>query len=311
VTQRQIISEFVIEPGTGKAIELLQGQILRVEQIEGGQCADFNCFNLHDYKEFMHCGRTRTVHGFHPTKGSFMWSAPPRERAMLYILEDTVGRNDVLFPRCSAYVYEASYGFAVHTNCHDIQAEAQREYCLTPDDVHDSFNLFMCTGVDADGHAFMTRQTTRPGDHVDLLALMDVLAIPNVCGADVMKTSNFALKPLKLTVFAARPADLAQVPKVPTLASQRTPRDFKNPTIKSDRPLRRDPSYKPEFPNTPIVITELPVPLTPTEVAIFNAVKRTDIYGDDDAAALRDLLFSWWEERFLLAHAGAPAIESQ
>ena len=43
---------------------------------------------------------------------------------------------------------------------------------------------------------------------------------------------------------------------------------------------------------------------------MFNAVKRTDIYGDDDAAALRDLLFSWWEERFLQAHAGAPAIES-
>ena len=121
---RQIISEFVLEPGTGKAIELLKGQILRVEQVEGGQCADFNCFNLHDYKEFMHCGRTRTVHGFHPTTGTFMWSAPPRERAMLYILKDTVGQNDVLFPRCSAYVYEASYGFAVHTNCHDIQAEA-------------------------------------------------------------------------------------------------------------------------------------------------------------------------------------------
>ena len=31
----------------------------------------------------------------------------------------------------------------------------------------------------------------------------------------------------------------------------------------------------------------------------------------NDAAALRDLLFSWWEERFLQAHAGAPAIESK
>jgi len=56
----------------------------------------------------------------------------------------------------------------------------------------------MCTGVDQDGHAYMTRQTTKPGDHVDLLALMDVLAVPNVCGADVMRTSNFSLKPLKL-----------------------------------------------------------------------------------------------------------------
>lgn len=30
-------------------------------------------------------------------------------------------------------------------------------------------------------------------------------------------------------------------------------------------------------------------------------MKRADIYGDDDAAALRDLLFSWWEDRFLEA----------
>ena len=59
------------------------------------------------------------------------------------------------------------------------------------------------------------------------------------------------------------------------------------------------------------MVTQLPVPLSPDELAMFDAVKRTDIYGDDDAAALRDLLFSWWEERFLLAHAGAPAIESQ
>jgi len=177
--------------------------------------------------------------------------------------------------------------------------------------VHDSFNLFMCTGVDEDGHAFMTRQTTRAGDYVDLLALMDVLAVPNVCGADVMKTSNFSLKPLKLTVFAANEADLAEVPNTPKLASQRTPKDFRNPKIKTDRPLRRDPAYRAEFPNTPIVVTELAVALSPQELADFNAVKRADIYGDDDAAALRDLLFSWWEERFLQAHAGAPAIESK
>ena len=257
----------------------------------------------------MHCGRTRTVHGFNPSRGAFMWSAPPRERAMLYILEDTYGRNDVLFPRCSAYVYESAYGFDVHTNCHDIQAEAQREYGLTPDDVHDSFNLFMCTEVTLDGHATMTRQSTKPGDHVDLLALMDVLAVPNVCGADVMRTSNFSLKPIKLTVFTATPTDLDAVPEVPTLRSQRTPRDFRNPTIKPDRALRRDPTYMAEFPNVPIVVSDLPVVLSAEEFAMLRKLKL-DIYGEDDAAALRDILFSWWEERFLAARSGAPAIEA-
>src|SRR6478736_3087461 len=147
VSARAVLAEWVLQPGTGKAIEVLAGQILRIEQIEGGQCVDFNAFNLHDYKEFMHCGRTRTVHGFNPTTGTFMWSAPPRKRAMFYILADPVRQNDVLFPRCSAYVYESTYGFQTHTNCHDIQAEAQREYGLTPDDVHDSFNFFMVTDV--------------------------------------------------------------------------------------------------------------------------------------------------------------------
>jgi hypothetical protein len=37
---------------------------------------------------------------------------------------------------------------------------------------------------------------------------------------------------------------------------------------------------------------------------------RLDIYGDDDAAALRDIFFTWWEERFLAASSGAPAIDA-
>jgi len=304
---RTVLQTLMLQPGTGKAIELLAGQILRIEQVEGGQCVDFNAFNLHDYKEFMHCGRTRTVHGFNPTEGAFLWSQPPRERALLYILKDTVKRNDVLFPRCSAYLYESAYGFHDHTNCHDIQSEAQREYGLTPDDVHDSFNLFMNTEIGADGRATITRQSSRAGDHVDLLALTDVLAVPNVCGADVMRTSNFSLKPIRLTVFEATEADLAAVPPTPVLRSQRTPRDFRQPHIKADRELTRDPAYAPAFTNVPIRIEELAVTLTEEDAALFDAA-RLPLYGDDDGAALRDLLFTWWEERYLGANAGAPAI---
>jgi uncharacterized protein YcgI (DUF1989 family) len=298
----------VLEPGTGKAIELLAGQVLRLEQIEGGQCVDFNAFNLHDYKEFMHCGRTRTVHGFNPTEGTFLWSQPPRERAMLYILKDTVKRNDVLFPRCSAYLYESAYGFHDHTNCHDIQSEAQREYGLTPDDVHDSFNFFMNTEIGQDGRATITRQSSQAGDHVDLLALTDVLAVPNVCGADIMRTSNFSLKPIRLAIFEATDADIAAVPPTPVLRSQRTPKDFSQPVIKADRELYRDPAYVPTFTNVPIRVEELAISLTEDEAAIFDRV-RLPLYGEDEGAALRDLLFSWWEERFLGgAGAGAPAI---
>lgn len=308
MSARRLVGEWVLEPGTGKAIEVPASHVLRIEQIEGGQCVDFNAFNLHDYKEYLHCGRTRTVHGFNPTAGAFLWTAPPRERAMFYILADTVGRNDVLFPRCSAYVYESTYGFRSHTNCHDIQAEAQREYGLTPDDVHDSFNLFMFTEVQAGGKVLISRQTSRPGDHVELLALFDTLAVPNICGADVMRTSNFFLKPVKVQLFAAAGDDLARVPPVPALASQRTPADFRNATIKADRELRRDAGYRPQFLGTPLAVEEVVVELDDGELAALDAYAHAALYAGDRGAVLRDVFFSWWEERFVSSPNGAPSL---
>lgn len=296
--ERTLLLEHVMQPGTGKALEVPAGHVLRIEQVEGGQCVDFNCFNLHDYKEFMHTGRTRTVHGLLPTTGHFLWSAPPRERAMMYLLADTVRCNDVMFPRCSANLYESAYGFDAHTNCHDIQAEAQREYGLTPDDVHDSFNLFMCTEVHG-GRGHIKRQHSRAGDYVDLLALMDVLAVPNVCGADIMRTSNFSLKPVKLTVWRASEVDLARVPPLRTYATQRTPTDFKIKAIKADRALTRDPSYVPSFTNVPLVDTEVTVPLDAQALNTLTSLGLDRYYGDDLGAALRDVLFSWWEKKHL------------
>jgi len=272
--------------------------VVRISQVEGGQCADFNCFNLHDYREFMHVGRTRTLHGFNPGPGDFLWSAPPRERAMMYILADTVRANDVMFPRCSANLYESVYGFRRHTNCHDIQSEAQREYGLTPDDVHDSFNLFMVTEI-AGERGRIERQKSKPGDHVEFLALMDVLAVPNVCGADIMRTSNFALKPLMVEVFGASERDLASVPPLADYDSNRTPAQFAQPRIKADRALQRDAAYVPQFTNVPIVQREYEVQLSAAECELLGSFGLHQFYGVDAAAQLRDVLFSWWEKRYL------------
>ena len=290
--QREVLSATVLEPGTGKAIELAAGQLLRIEQITGGQCVDFNCFSMADYREFMHAGRTRTVHGINPTAGDFLWSAPPRERPLMYILTDTAGCNDVMFPRCSANMYESQWGFANHTNCADIQAEAIREYGLTPDDVHDSFNLFMATRVDGATPAIV-RQATQPGDHVELLALIDVLAIPNVCGSDVQFTSNFSIDPVRVTVLRATRDDLSKVPPRPVYRTQRSPDQFRQSMIRTDRRLSRDPGYVASFANVPLSSTTVRVRLSDQELGALTQVGRWETY-DDSAAALRDVFFSWW-----------------
>jgi uncharacterized protein YcgI (DUF1989 family) len=78
---------------------------------------------------------------------------------MFTIVEDTVGTNDVNYPRCSAFLFDYQFGFdqyPAHSNCHDILAESIREWGLTPDDVHDSFNGFMHTGA-RDGKLYIDR----------------------------------------------------------------------------------------------------------------------------------------------------------
>ena len=55
----------------------------------------------------------------------------------------------------------------------------------------------------------------------------------------------------------------------------------------------------PEFTNVPIREHELAVTLDEREYASLQRLKRREIYGDRDGDALRDILFSWWEENFL------------
>jgi uncharacterized protein YcgI (DUF1989 family) len=290
--ERELIEEFALEPGTGRCVEVERGQLLRIEQVEGAQCVDFNCFNLHDYKEAMHTGRTRTLHGINPGAGDFLWSAPPRERALMFLATDTLHVNDVMFPRCSATLYESVYGLTTHTNCSDIQAEAQREYGLTPDDVHDSFNFFMTTDV-VDGVPRIHRQTAKAGDHVELLALLDVLAVPNICGSDIMPTSNFSLAPVLVQRYRVPAAELGAVPALPRYRTQRDPSQFRQPVIRTERALHRDPHYEPAFTNTPIRTSSLTVALSPNESAVLERLRRPELYSTD-GDALRDIVFTWW-----------------
>ena len=310
MVEREILFEHVMEPGTGKAVPVLRGQILRIEQLGNGQCADFNAFNLHDYKEYFHAVRTRHLHGLRPAEGDHLWSAPPRERQMLTIVRDTVGTNDVLYPRCTGFLYEYQFGFDTHTNCHDILAESIREYGLTPDDVHDSFNFWMHTGVDEHDHPYIKRMLAKPGDFVELLAQFDVLAVPNVCGADIFSTSNFELKPLKLQVDEATAEERERwlLGEKRQYRNQRTPADFRQLKIKADRELTRDETYSPEWPVYPIVKQTVSVLLSNDEYALIDGLRADGTFGHEDGDIVRNAFFSWWIENYMQGpkhlHAG-------
>ena len=289
---------FTLHPVSGKAVPVYKGEILRITQIEGEQCVDFNAYNLHDYKEFLAVGPTRTMFGFRPKKNSFIMTNAPRSRRMFYIAEmSETCVTDLLAARCNATLFEAALGYARHTNCQDTLAEAIGEYELTPDDVHDSYNFWFNTEWDSEGRWWINRNTGRKGDYVDLLALFDTLAVIAVCGSgDVQTTSNFSLKPIEIQVFKHSGEALDLVKRFEneyTLKNQRTPEDFRIKKIKSNRELTRNPNYVPKFVNYPLQMREVEIDLSEEEFKSIQRLKAKGL-GKDDSEVVRTAFMMWY-----------------
>lgn len=296
--------DFTLQPVSARALPVYRGEVLRIIQVDGGQCVDFNAFNLHDYKEYLGVSNTRSYHGFRPEKGDIIWSVHSRNRPMYVILEmpDTCA-TDLLGGRCKASLHY-SEGFTreacgIHTNCQDTIAEAIGEYGLTPDDVHDSFNMWMNTEWDSKGRYWIGPNTGRRDDYVDLLAMFDTLAVPTICGSgDTGATSNYALKPIQVQVFepSADTEQLAKRYEARYSGAQRTSAEFKVAGIKADRELHADPVYEPEFVNFPIRTRRIPVALSEEEYAALQELRQLGL-GNTDGEALRTAFFTWYQRR--------------
>lgn len=296
--------DLVLHPVSGKALPVYEGEVLRISLIEGVQCVDFNCFNLHDYKEHMSVQHTRVRHGFRCKKGDVLFTNPNRYNPMLAILEMPEScYTDLLGPRCCSALYEIggiAYGFKRHTNCQSTFAECIGKYGLTPDDVHDSFNMWMASGWDNFGNysALVGKNPGKKGDYVDLLALMDVMAVPIVCGSgDVARNSNnnWWPRPVKLEIFESsdETKGLARqfVDKY-YLASRETIEDFHIKEIRTERELRPIPGYKPNFINFPLKIYDFTIELTDADYKQVQRLRSLGI-GEDDDDVIRAAFMDW------------------
>ena len=290
--------ETTLEPVTGKAVPVMRGEVLRIEQAEGGTCVDFNAFNLHDHKEFLDCGFTRSFQSFDPRKGEFIWTNAPRGRPMFGILEiaDTC-ELDIVGHRCNRVFQELGWGLTAHANCQDSLAEAIREYGLTPDDVHDSFNLWMATTIDDSGRRKFKWNPAAKGDRIDLLAMFDVLAVACICGiGDLVGINNYTFTPIKLEIYGKSAQTEALVEAAEDrwgrMESQVKTDDLEAVPVLASRELTRDPDYEPRYRPAP-PLTSIEVELAGDERRLLAGLIATGVYGRDEGEALRAAFMRW------------------
>ena len=304
IDRRQNLIAIVLEPVSGTAVPVRKGQVLRISLLEGPQCVDFNCFNLNDYREHLSQSWTRLLDP-DPGVGSVLISRPPRYRPMMAILAmSETCLIDMVGPGCHGAIWELRHGLESHPNCQDTLAESIREYGLTPDDVHDSYNFWYRTATIngvwiPDGGKLVARS----GDFVDLIALMDILAVPAICGAAALNagTGNFWPKPVGVEVFEQTDETAEVVSKyerrMGSLRNQRGVDSFKIKQIRSNRSLEADPGYRAEFLEFPLEIQEVEVTLSESDWELVRAFQQ-DGWGESAEDVIRFAVMQWYNDHW-------------
>jgi uncharacterized protein len=238
----------LVEPGAAAALELARGDVVRIEQLAGGQCVDVVAWSLDDARERLSAARTRAIAGVSPGLGDTLWSGPPYERPLLTIVADSAPGHDLLFPACSAREYAAA-GCAPEPSCAGVQGGAAARYGLELSDLPDPLNLWLRAELQADGMLGWRSTESEAGDHVELLALAPLLVLVNPCVDDVFGCSGLEPRPIVVTARPTTATLLAGRFDDPPPASAVTG---------SARPLAR---VAPMAAIAPIVWRELVVPL--------------------------------------------------
>ena len=188
--------EYVIDPCTATTFFVKRGGNVIVEDMNGGQVADFFAEAADNGDEFLSTAVTIDVnHSIKLKKGDVVYS--DRYRPMFTLVADDVGAHDILHPCCRREMYDFFYNDgAGHPTCLDNinHAMKKRHPEIRP------VNLFMNTEIAADGSVKVLAPKSLPGDRVVLRAEIDAFVGISACSVQESACNDGECSAIKVYV---------------------------------------------------------------------------------------------------------------
>jgi aminomethyltransferase len=190
-----------VGPADAKAFQLVHGEHVQIEDIQGCQCSDLLAYHADRPGVGISTTVTRSiVGGLFPRPGEGVYDA--EGELLLTLVEDTVGRHDTFGIACNRESYEV-LGYPEHLNCTDNFNRELAAFGYAPRRFYpDVINWFFNTKVGADGRIVEIEPSlSKPGDYVLLRAECDLLAAASACPDDVTPTNGFNPTDVMVRVF--------------------------------------------------------------------------------------------------------------
>jgi uncharacterized protein YcgI (DUF1989 family) len=177
---------YVVPARQGRALRVGRGQVVRIINPHGTQVGDAWALNADDLGEYLSMPHTRaaTDHLI-PRVGDVLVSN--RRRPMLSVSADTSpGVHDTQMAACDLFRYRGLGVTGYHDNCADNFRMALQAVGLRAQDVPAPLNLWMNIPFQPDGSVAWLPPVSKPGDHVELTACMDLVVVLSACPQDII-----------------------------------------------------------------------------------------------------------------------------
>jgi len=181
-----------------------KGQTIRIVDSEGQQAVDTLFYRADDYAERYSAQDTLRVQGS-AYVGVGTKIVSNEGNVMLTVTADSCGRHDTMAGACSCESNTVRFGHEtryLHACRDNFLLEVSR-YGMGKRDIVPNINFFMNVPIAPSGVMTIVDGLSRPGDHVELVAEMDVLCVISNCPQVNNPCNGFNPTPIQVLVWDA------------------------------------------------------------------------------------------------------------
>lgn len=193
----------------GLALEMAEGQVLRLIDVEGKQVPDLLCFDRSDRQNKLSVENTQLINGtILITTGHHLYST--KCAALMTIVADTCGVHDLISGSCSEYSNALRYGVRGTPNCRTNFERVLGPHDFRIEEIPYSFNVFMNTTVSPEGKTKIEEPKSEAGDYIDLRANVDLLVAVSNCPQERNPCNGWKPTPVRVLVYEPEASKASQ-----------------------------------------------------------------------------------------------------
>ena len=182
-----------------------KGQTLRIIDSHGQQAVDTLFYCASDPQERYSGQDTLRAQGSaYVGTGTRIMSN--EGRTMLRVVADSCGLHDTSAGACSCESNTVRFGHDtryLHACRENFLIEAAK-HGLSKRDIVPNLNFFMNVPIDPSGNFTVVDGVSKPGDHIDMVAEMDVLCLISNCPQINNPCNGFVPTPIRVMIFEAQ-----------------------------------------------------------------------------------------------------------